>query len=255
MPLKTTGAKAIPIIMISYLIRRGAGGAMHKYVLFGALGLLIFTVYLKVRLEEHFMVESVPDDPIVKPAATKAYYNEMSNAEFERLLQETFPYPCYKLSVANDSAKWLERKVEDDGAKSVFKYLEAKINDNPAFKDPNLVESPPFQLVDYEVVGKWRHKFQPFLYKYDAKAVVYREGKYHGKALHFTALKSGSVVDIVQISVAGIVAEDRIALYPVSWNDPEAAPEAQDPLGPSDYQKMIFDNDEAQKIIDKHAIS
>lgn len=224
---------------------------MYKYVLFGAAAILFSTLLLKTQIE-NFMVEGTPIDPIVKPSAAKAYYNEMSNAEFEELLHQTFPYPCYKLSIANDAPAWDPKKTaeaadDDSGRDKILKYVEKGINANAAFKDPNLVDSVQFQIVDYKVVGKWRHKFQPLFYKYRIKVLVYREGKYHGKQLLLTALVRGSVIDIVQIAVIGIVFEDKIALYPVAWANQEDNLESD----AENYQTIIFDNDDAQKIIDR----
>ncbi len=179
---------------------------------------------------------------------TQAAYFEMDNQSFEVALQKTFAYACTTRSgpwsaMVTPSVSTVPKNVVATYP-DLLKWLETKLNASPFFGKAQ----PKIQIVHDRWIGFQKHTTNPNQYLLSLETILYRQGKFQGKHVSFSIMVealSKRVYTVTQTRVEGVVAEDKIGLFPVvaiegvavSGHDYLSVP--NDPLIP--YPKQLID--------------
>jgi hypothetical protein len=214
----------------------------------------IFMWWNKIILVDHFAALlddggslSVADDP--QSRYPKAYYTEMDNTDFLLGLQSTFHIPC-GLGERVMLEKWSDVSKDHPFAVSIYNsllpWVSNKLNaGQPCFSLPD-GSNPPFQIVAHELK---RVQESPTSFLIDFETVLYRYGRFNAKHVGFTVYmdkKDKNIRNAVRVELIGVVAEDKIALFPIEAADPSESPMLDITEG---YPKYLLDNEAVVEIL------
>jgi hypothetical protein len=203
----------------------------------------------------HHQVESsIPINLDVK--YQKAYYYEFDNATYENALRATFQYSCPKGAEYLQAVDWYDLEPQQTPTQvavaydAFIEYLAKTLNASKALELPydNPDKRPEIQVVHDRLIGSKMHVTIPFKYVLKMEAVLYREGKYHGKHILATVLAEYNETQkvwsfsILEMSLQGIVYEDSIGMFPVT-----AKPYLS-------YTEMPYDSDWSTVLADDEAV-
>lgn len=176
---------------------------------------------------ERHPIESVATD--LKTKFDTAYYYELDNAEYDVAITNTFQYPCRKAPEILRADNWTEvesmtevRTVYD----KLIEYIKNTVNNSDYLQLPsdNPNKRPVIQIVHDILVQAKRHVATKDKYLLYLEAILYREAKYHGKHMRFTAIAEYDdkrrewSFYIIEAEVVGVVYEDKIGIFPVVAN-------------------------------------
>lgn len=176
---------------------------------------------------EHHPIESVEID--IKTKFDTAYYYELDNAEYDVAITKTFQYPCRKAPEILRADNWRDVESLDDvrvAYDNLIAYIKKTVNSSDYLQLPsdNPAKRPVIQIVHDVLIQAKRHVVTQNKFLIYLEAILYRESKYHGKHMRFTAiaeydatLKNWSFY-VIEADVVGIVYEDKIGIFPVVAN-------------------------------------
>lgn len=189
----------------------------------------------------------------IRHHANAAYF-ELDNREFDIALKKAFAYSCNTLSgpwtpVVQASFTTVPKNVQNVYP-AILDFLIAKINAYPPLRD--------IQVVHDIWTGFQTHATQQNLYLITLETILYRQGKFQGKHVSFSVMvdmsKEKPVFTVTQSRVEGVVAEDKIGMYPVVARESgtvaghDYLPVPNDPLIP--YPGRLIDAATIQQVVD-----
>lgn len=197
------------------------------HVIAGVLLLLGAAIAGSITSLDPFTVSSVPEDLTTK--YPRAFYSELSNAEFEKALIQTFGSKdtCKPLALASKPDNWYTTPL--DANKTVVSIFDVFVV--PKLQEI-MVSSPFFKGVDgvpkviyHNVTSISKHKQMSNTYLVQSDMILHREGKFNGKHVQLAVVLSQEKgtqwqYNVVSAQVIGIVFEDQIGMYPVEAKDP-----------------------------------
>lgn len=176
---------------------------------------------------EHHPIESVAID--FKTKFDTAYYYELDNADYDVAITKTFQYPCRKSPEILRAQDWTDvEKMSDVRAAydKLIVYIKNTVNNSDYLQldSDNPAKRPVIQIVHDILVQAKRHVATKDKYLLYLEAILYRESKYHGKHMRFTAIVEydNKIRDwsfyVIEAEVVGVVYEDKIGIFPVVAN-------------------------------------
>lgn len=240
-------------------------------------GVIVATILYKDIRKEKFASLNVPglgddSESIVKSVPldlnTKypnAFYHEMTNAEFETALKQTFAsnQTCIPLKMALQIKDWiLIGKDEPFGLQQIYETV-AVNGMRTSIKNSSYFATVPgvVQIVYEDRQKTFKHISLPNTYLIYAEMIMYREHKYHAKHVATNIVLKQNTSDVweyqvVSIEVLGILFEDQVAMYPVSANNPfernqmtfDENPYVQAPA-------VLLDNDTVLSLVQKQSLN
>lgn len=162
---------------------------------------------------------SIIHDPPLKCNYAKAYYYELDNLAFENALRLTFSTASSKQP--NNGPRLANTSVSSDHVEAIRNYILKQMNDqlDKAFALPGDITAP-FQMVDETVT--YVQQLDKSKTAITLDAIIYRFAKYHGKHVRFIVHLQKQplrTIRVVDAHVIGVVAEDKIAMFPVKASD------------------------------------
>lgn len=213
-------------------------------------GVIVATIIYKDIRKERFASSNIPglgddDQNVIKSVpldlTTKypnAFYHEMNNADFEKALKLTFASDktCSPLKMALQNKDWkLIGQDEPFGIQQIYENVAIKGMRTMLKNSPHFAKVPGVVQIVYEDRQKtFKHVTSPNTYLIYSEMIMYRENKYHAKHVATNIVLKQNAKDVweyqvVTVEVLGILFEDKVAMYPVSANNP------------FDRHEMIFD--------------
>lgn len=109
-------------------------------------------------------------------------------------------------------------------------YISRKLNTSDALALPGDARPQPIQIV-HDILSSYKvHRTENSMYLLVIELLLYRENKYHAKHVkvtcvanqpnHYFGSDSEWVVNVVAVTILGVVPEDQIALFPVIASNP-----------------------------------
>jgi len=177
----------------------------------------------------HRISSSIPYDVKVKDEANKAYYYEFDNKTYNNKLKEVFQSNCEELIIASEGtswSKWINPKTLNDEYTinkilryydKIFNFINTKLNQNSEMMLPG--DNKSIQIV-HDILLRYRYNIDNTSYfMFDIEMIFYREGKLQGKHVKIVAVTNGETVNVILITIIGVVSEDHIVLYPFTGLD------------------------------------
>jgi hypothetical protein len=174
---------------------------------------------------------------------TQAAYFEIDNQSYDVALQKTFTYSCTTRSgpwgpIVTPSVFSVPQNVVATYP-ILLKWLETKLNASPFFGK----NQPKIQIVHDRWIGFQKHLSNTTQYLISIETILYRQGKFQGKHVSFSVMvefkpKKAPIFTVTQTRVEGVVAEDKIGMFPVIATEDVAVsgddylPVPNDPLIP-----------------------
>lgn len=219
----------------------------------------------KMPWNRHPIHDSVPVDPQIR--YPNAYYNELSNAEYEHGLRKLFQAPCTTLNAARAQESkanyWRAGNFPPQSpyildAYTAFLAWFKQILDSQGVAALRLPGEDPSQklqivhdrLMNYAVhLSRGEGETDDDGIRLELEMILYRYGKYHGKHVRMVVLahprNKEKLSDFMQsphvlewsfvvpvLSIEGVVYEDRIGLHPVQWQDGMDIRQLKIPISP-----------------------
>jgi len=185
----------------------------------------------------HTISSSVPYDITIKEEASKAFYYEFNNADYELKLKEIFKNKCEELIIATDGnnwSDWIDPKIfnhDNDVDKkeidklvfmydNIFKIVKDKLNNTDIMDLPGDVNNPKKIQIVHDIMTRYRYNIDnKSYYIFDIEMILYRAGKLQGKHIKLIATTNGTTINIIVVKIIGVISEDNIVLYPYVGTD------------------------------------
>lgn len=135
-----------------------------------------------------------------------SYYYEFSNEKYLELLVDIFnPYSPEKYIILRN----IEWETETDSTitaiyNKAYQFISNKIAEN----------TPDIQIV-HDLLIKYKKDEEKQEYLLDIDMILYRNYKLNGKHINFLVYVNHTRERVIDISIKGIVGEDKIGLHPI----------------------------------------
>jgi hypothetical protein len=159
------------------------------------------------NLKDRHTINSVNTDIIT---SENTYYYEFSNEKYLKLLIHMFnPSPPEKYIILRN----IEWETDIDSTitaiyNKAYQFISNKIAEN----------TPDIQIV-HDLLIKYKKDLQKQEYLLDIDMILYRNYKLNGKHINFLVYVSHTRERIIDITIKGIVGEDKIGFHPIVPND------------------------------------
>lgn len=237
--------------------------------------------------QRHPVNDSIPIDPQSK--YKNAYYNELSNGDFQSALAMVFQMPCDEQkrtqAVVDATSDWdmgvlpPTNPFVEEAYNAAVKLISDRIETTPPPValalpgDTNRIQMVHDRLESYKLGIKGRSSENKILMTIEF--IFYRFSKYHGKHVKMLVLAEPKsdpndlspsdimewMISVVASRVEGIVYEDNIGLYPVvaSVSGPSMATSTlqnvlrtnPDPKAMAEYPSVLMEENETMEIVKK----
>ena len=148
--------------------------------------------------------DSVPVDVVINKEYSKAYYYELDNAAYTKMLKKMFNVKSHLLMLS-----W--KNVEGSN-------IIARLNASYQLVYSYILEN--VKTLNIQIILDKMSKYATLdgdLYIM-SEMILYREGKTHGKNVKFIT-KINDSIQVIYVEVMGIVSEDKFYLSPVKADD------------------------------------
>ena len=170
---------------------------------------IIFFIFIKwyiYNLEGFDLNDiSVPTDITIDNTYKKAYYYEINNKNYTKMLHRIFNIS----TICKNTLKWLELKDSN---------IIVRINAGYQKIYEEILEKLKIENIDiiYNEIQKYNQYDGAIYYKIDM--ILYRKGKMNGKHTEFT-VKLTDKIEFLDIEIKGLVNESYFYMHPIVYYD------------------------------------
>lgn len=200
-------------------------------IIIGVILLILYTISVSACVDEHFTVpynssiqlsnnsddmkdrhpiDSIPYDIDLKDRYKKAYYYELNNDDYLAFLKAYFSTCMDGLKdftniIDSTDVEWTTDLTDIASVKGFYDQGYQYLSNRFDKKDIKIV---------HDVLNKYK-KLDNNKVLFDIDLILYRHGKINGKHVNMVLLKDFTKTIVIDVSIKGIVGEDKIYMHPV----------------------------------------
>lgn len=200
-------------------------------IIIGVILLILYTISVSACVDEHFTVpynssiqlsnnsddikdrhpiDSIPYDIDLKDRYKKAYYYELNNDDYLAFLKAYFSTCMDGLKdftniIDSTDVEWTTDLTDIASVKGFYDQGYQYLSNRFDKKDIKIV---------HDVLNRYK-KLDNNKVLFDIDLILYRHGKINGKHVNMVLLKDFTKTIVIDVSIKGIVGEDKIYMHPV----------------------------------------